>query len=257
MVDPRITGAIIARDEARHLGACLNALAWTDEQLVVLDARTRDASALIARARGARVVVHEFTTFPAQRNAALDRVATPWVLFVDADERATPALAGEVRRVIANGAPAAPVGYWVPRRNFIWKGWIRHGGWSPDYQLRLLKVAAAHYDEDRDVHELARLGGEAGHLREPLIHFNYDRIDQFFLKQRAYARLEAQRLARQGTRARPHNFVLQPLRELRRRLIDQAGYRDGWRGFALAGLLAGYTALTYAELTRATRRQEC
>lgn len=243
-----ITGAVIARDEAANLGACLDALSWTDARLVVVDARTRDASAEIARARGARVEIRAFSNFSAQRNLALDLVETAWVLFVDADERATPSLATEVRCRIAEDGPNAPVGYWVPRRNYIWGGWIRHGGWSPDYQLRLLRADRVRYDAGRDVHEVAALDGPGGFLHEPLIHYNYDRLGQFLVKQRAYSHLEARRLLRLGQRPRPRNFVLQPLREFRRRLVTLEGYRDGWRGFALSTLLAWYTLRTYVEM---------
>jgi glycosyltransferase involved in cell wall biosynthesis len=251
---PKIVGAVIARDEERHLDHCLESLAWTDQQLVVLDSRTTDRSAEVARARGAAVVSHPFTTFPAQRNAALaivqDELGGDWVLFVDADERTPPMLAAEVRAAISRSQPDAPVGYWVPRRNYIWRGWIRHGGWSPDHQLRLLRVNSARYDEQRDVHELAVLEGPSAQLAEPFIHFNYERIGQFLDKQRQYTRLEAQRLARAGQRARPQNFLLQPLREFRRRYVDLAGYRDGWRGALLCGLLAWYTFELYVELAR-------
>lgn len=243
-----VTGAIIARDEAAHLGACLDTLSWADDRLVVLDDRTADDSASIARSKGARVVERRFRTFPIQRNAALDLATTPWILFVDADERVTPSLAAEVRRAIVSPGEPAPAGYWIPRRNFIWGGWIRHGGWYPDYQLRLLNVGRARYDEQRDVHELVRLAGEDAYLSEALIHYNYDRLDQFFAKQRFYTSLEAERLARAGQRARPRNFALQPIRELRRRFVELEGWRDGWRGLLLATLLAWYTGVTYAKL---------
>lgn len=249
-----ITAAIIARDEEVHLGPCLDALDWTDERLVLLDSRTRDRSAAVAASRGARVETREFTTFPAQRNSALDRVSTPWVIFVDADERATPSLAAEARSRIDSAGPDAPVGYWIPRRNYIWGGWIRHGGWSPDYQLRLLKVDRVRYDEGRDVHELAVLDGTEGYLDEALIHYNYDRFQQFIAKQRAYCALDARRLVRAGFRPRPHNLVLQPAREFRRRYLTLEGRRDGWRGLVLSVLLAGYSAATYLEMARQLRR---
>ena len=248
MVGPAITAVVIARDEALHLGQCLDALRWADDRLVVLDSRTTDRSADIARERGVRVVVNDFSTFPAQRNAALGLVLTPWLLFVDADERTTAFFAAELRSAIARTDDAAPVGYWVPRRNFIWSGWIQHGGWFPDRQLRVLRVGRACYDEARDVHELVLLDGDTGRLRETLIHYNYDGLHQFLAKQRLYTTLEAQRLARNGIRAKPHNFVLQPLREFRRRFVELQGYHDGWRGLTLASLLSWYCFVTYVKL---------
>ena len=253
----RLIAAIIARDEEAQLPGCLASIAWADERLVVLDARTVDQSAEVARRHGASVVVRGFTTFPSQRNAVLDLLAgtsrADWVLFVDADERTPPALASEIRMVVNRSGEDAPVGYWIPRRNYIWGGWVRHGGWSPDHQLRLLKPGSARYDEGVDVHEVVKLAGAAGTLVEPFLHYNYDRLDQFLRKQRQYASLEARRLARQGIRPRPHNFVLQPYREFRRRYLELDGKRDGWRGLALCSLLAWFTAVTYADLARAPR----
>lgn len=214
-----------------------------------------DHTADVARSRGVPVVPKPFTSFPSLRNLALDLVETPWVLFVDADERVTPALADEVRAVIGRQGADAPVGYWIPRRNFIWGGWIRHGGWSPDYQLRLLQVVRARYDEGRDVHELVQLNGDAGYLSEPFLHYNYDNLSQFLAKQRSYSSLEAIRLAREQVRARPHSFILQPLREARRRLVELEGFHDGWRGFTLAALLAWYCGVGYVKLA-GTRRDE-
>jgi len=240
-METAITAAIIARDEAQHLGPCLRSVAWATERLVVLDQRTTDDSAVVAAAHGARVVERPFTTFPSQRNAALELVRTPWVLFIDADERVTPSLAREILERLADASVAAPVGYWIPRRNLIWGGWIRHGGWYPDYQLRLLRVGRARYDEQRDVHELVQIDGPTGVLSECLIHYNYATLAQFMRKQRQYSSLEAERLARADGRLRPHSLVLQPLREFRRRLITLAGYRDGWRGILLASLLSWFT----------------
>jgi glycosyltransferase involved in cell wall biosynthesis len=231
----------VARNEEAHLGHCLDSLSWTDARIVLLDSRTADGSARMSEVHGADVVSRPFQTFPIQRNAALELIRSrnlgEWVIFLDADERATGSLASEVRQVISENTGGAPVGYWIPRRNFIWGGLIRHGGWSPDYQLRLLRVDRARYDEKRDVHELVDLNGRPGYLREALIHYNYDTFQQFLRKQRHYARLEAQRLARQAVAPRPWTFILQPLRVFRRHFIQLNGYRDGWRGLALAVFL--------------------
>ena len=249
-VSDGLTAAIIARDEEHHLGACLDSLAWAGDRLVVLDDRTTDRSTDVARSRGVRVVHHRFRNFPTVRNEALSLVSTRWVFFVDADERSTSSLAAEIRSVIANQTVDAPVGYWVPRRNFIWGGWIQHGGWYPDYQLRLLRVDRARYDERRDVHEVVQLDGVSGYLAETLIHYNYDSVTRFLDKQRLYSTLDAERLAREGHRVRPHAFLLQPCREFLRRYVELEGRHDGWRGLALAALLAWYTAVTHAKLAR-------
>ena len=246
----RITAAIIARDEARHIGPCLDSLKWADETLVVLDTRSSDATADIAAARGARVVAHPFTTFPAQRNFALDQIRTEWVLFVDADERIDAALAAEVRASAERAEPDSPVGYWVPRRNIIWGKWIRGGGWYPDHQLRLLLVGKARYDDAKEVHEVVILDGAEGYLTRTLTHYNYETVGQFVAKQQAYSTLDAQTLYRKGVRPKPQNYVLQPIREFKRRFVEGRGYLDSPHGFVLAALLAYFNLAMYVKLTR-------
>jgi hypothetical protein len=248
----RVVGGVLARDEAEHLDRCLTTLDWTDSLLVMLDARATARCREVAQAHRAIVCCHTFQSFPTQRNAVLEQVRArglgDWVIFLDPDERASTQVAAEVRGRVAEMTPPSPVGYWIPRRNFIWGGWVRHGGWSPDYQLRLLRVDQATYDESRDVHELVKLTGPVGHLREPLIHYNYDTLGQFLSKQQQYARLEARRLGREARSTRLWAPLLQPLREFRRRYVELGGYRDGWRGLALAGLLAYFTGTTYGRL---------
>ncbi len=106
MPEPRISVLVVAKDEAHNLADCLAAAAWADERVVVVDATSRDATVEIARREADIVAVRVFDDFASQRNAALALATGDWVLSVDADERITPALAAEIRRVIAD--PDAP-----------------------------------------------------------------------------------------------------------------------------------------------------
>jgi (heptosyl)LPS beta-1,4-glucosyltransferase len=173
-----------------------------------------------------------------------------WVFFVDADERATPELAQEVRLAVGQ---AGFDGWWVPRKNYIFGAWIRHAGWYPDHQLRLLRRAKARYDERREVHELVELDGEAGYLRSHLIHYNYSTVGEFRRKQGSYTDYEARMLLDAGQRAKPWNFLLQPLRQFWWRYVTLQGYKDGWRGLLLSVLMAYYELVRYWRLWRLQR----
>jgi len=239
---PGITGAVLARDEAAFIGPCLASLGWADAVLVLVDDRTADATAEIARQHTDQVRVVPFESFPRFRNRALALAQTEWVFFVDADERVPRALAAEARDAVARAAADGTAGYWVPRRNRIRGQWVRGAGWSPDYQLRLLRRTAARYAPGGLVHEVAALDGPAGWLREPLIHLNYDTLAEFVAKQRRYAALEAETRWRQGERVRARAYLGQPAREFWRRYVTLGGRRDGALGLLLAAYL-GYAAL--------------
>lgn len=234
---PGLSVAILARDNEDQIADCLNSLSWADERIVMLDTRSRDHTAAIAASLGARVVTHPFTDFAAQREFGLTLPACEWLFYVDSDERGTPALGEEIRRVTAEGTA---VGWWVPRRNLIWGREIRHGGWYPDHQLRLLQIGRAHYDPEREVHEVVTLDGPEGHLREPLWHHNYRTVGQFLAKQRQYVAYEAAILYKRGVRPRARTFIAQPLREFWRRYVRLEGYKDGLHGLALCLLVAYY-----------------
>jgi glycosyltransferase involved in cell wall biosynthesis len=234
----KLTAAVIARDEAAHIGPCLDSLAFADERLVLLDAATRDATASIAHARGARVEARAFDNFAAQRDAALARARGEWVLFVDADERVTDPLRTEILATIDR--PEGRRGFWIPRHNVLLGRIVRHAGWYPDYQLRLLERAAAHFDPLRPVHEEALVDGPVGHLRAPLLHFNYASLGEFVRKQERYCQLDAERWRLQYGRPRRRAVVGQPLREFWRRYVTLRGYREGWLGLVLCALLGYY-----------------
>jgi hypothetical protein len=249
---PSVTVAVIARDEERNIAACLQTLDWADERLVLVDAATRDRTREEARRCGARVEERAFDTFAAQRDAALDLARSEWVLFVDADERVSAHLAQEICRAISQ--PGAQDGYWIPRHNYILGRRVRGAGWYPDYQLRLLRRTAAHFDPSRSVHELALLDGPAGYLVTPFEHYSHPTLRDFAIKQKRYTRLAAEDWLRAHGRPRLRALVGQPLRELWRRYITLRGYQDGPLGLALCLILSWYAARTIVLARRLARR---
>lgn len=235
---PRLTAAVLARDEERDLPDCLQSLRFADEVLVLVDAATRDGTRDIARSHAARVEERQFENFATQRDAALALASGEWVLFVDADERVTPALQQEVLLRIAE--PQGCRGFWIPRDNYLLGRVIRNAGWYPDYQLRLLERAAVHYDPARVVHELPLVDGPVGHLSAPFVHYNYRTLRDFVRKQERYCHLDAQRWLITYGRPRRRAILGQPLREFWRRFVTLRGYREGPLGLLLSVLLAWY-----------------
>jgi hypothetical protein len=244
--------------EIEHIRPCFRSLeplvALTGaETLIVLDDEADAATEAVAREVAGRVVRSRFINFSAQRNKALSLASGDWVFFIDIDERCTRALSAEIGATVASGECA---GYRVPRRNIMFGHEVKHTGWWPDYQIRLLRHEGAHYDEAREVHEVPLLAGPICDLAEPLIHFNYRTWGQFLRKQRSYAPLEAAALYAQGARSRPRSLAGQPLREFKRRFFEYHGYQDGLLGLALSLAMAAYRAEVYRRLWLLERRRK-
>ncbi len=243
--------AILAKDVVKHIDDCVQSCAFADE-VVVFDTASSDGTQDVARAAGARVIDTPFVNFSQARNYALAHLDADWVFFVDADERVTPELADEVRRVISSDRIA---GWWVPRFNYIVGRVMKGAGWYPDYQLRLMLRERAHYDEAREVHELAIIDGEEGYLSEHLIHYNYESWAQFHAKQERYTRYGASTLTQEGVRAHPRHLLTRPGQEFWRRFVTWRGYRDGLHGLRLSLIMARYEQKKYWWMLQEQRRQ--
>ena len=242
---------VLTRNEEKHIRDCLASVReWADE-LLVLDSNSADRTAKIAQEMGARVQARAFDNYPNQRNAAIELARGDWIFFIDADERATPAVGQEMQSAILHSQCA---GFWIPRRNIIFGKEIRHTGWSPDYQPRVLRKGKARFDPAREVHELVQWDGEVGYLSEPLIHYNYETLAQFREKQIKYSRYEAQVWYSEGKRARWRGLIGQPVREFFRRYISLQGWRDGGHGLLLSALMA-YYALVRQQMLREMQNQ--
>lgn len=232
-----LAAIVLTLNEAEHLPDCLASLRSVTGRIVVIDSGSADDTVSIALAAGVEVRTREFDGYANQRNAAFALVPdAEWVLFLDADERLTPAGAAEMSSAVTTASRELSA-FWLPRRNVFFGREMYGGGWWPDYQCRLLRPCRASYDTTRQVHEVVVVDGESRKLREPMIHLNYASRREFIAKQRAYTlrRVEPDRT---GSLPRRRAYVSAPARELWRRFVGLRGYQDGLTGLFLAGVLA-------------------
>jgi (heptosyl)LPS beta-1,4-glucosyltransferase len=249
----RLIAIVLTYNESEHITDCLEALRFADARLV-FDSGSTDNTQALAKQAGAEVMVRPFDNYTGQRNAALEAVKdrAEWVLFVDADERVSPALAAEIQQAMTHPEIA---GWQIPRHNYLFGVLTRGAGWYPDYQTRLLRVGSAHYDRSRQVHEVVLLDGPLGTLKEPFIHYNYKDLSQFRAKQNKYVQYDAQMLYEQGVKPKFYTYFTQPLRHFWWRFVALKGYRDGWHGFRLSALMAWYEMRKYWVLRRLRRER--
>ena len=236
-----ISVVIAAHNEADQIEACVRSVAWAAEVLVVENDSADDTIA-IARAAGATVFSHPFRSIGAQRNAAIARAMHPWVLVLDADERATPALGAEIARRTASTAEA----YRVRRRNWFLGREIRHSGWNRDRPVRLFR-SHLRYDE-RPVHEHVITSAEPGMLDETLLHRPYANLGEYFEKLGRYSRDWAAQNHARGKRTSVLTLAIRPQARFVSTLILRGGWRDGWQGVVISVLAGVSVASKYAHL---------
>jgi len=213
----RVSLAMIVKNEAGHLGACLDSVAALGAQVVVVDTGSTDGTQEVALAHGATLIEAAWTgDFSAARNIALEHCTCPWVLVLDADERIAP----EDIPVIAAHIAAAPAcGYRMVTRNYTHERHLTdftvcatddphsHGfsGWFPSVKVRLFPLDERIRFSGR-VHELvnpALLALELPIVDSPVPVHHYP-------LERDEARIEAKRalyleLGEEKTRLEPEN----------------------------------------------------
>jgi len=233
---------IVTKNEEANIEAALDSVKDAAE-IVVIDSFSSDRTVEICRKYTDKVSRKEWEGYARQKQAAVDLAACQWVFILDADERVTPELKAEVINAIEENRYD---GFYVPRKNFFMGQCIRHGGWRPDYTLRLFKKKAGRV-EDREVHEKVIVNGSVSYLKTPLVHYTYNSVSDYLKRMDVYSTLAAKELTKNGVVPNFMDFLLRPLAAFIKMFFLRFGFMDGRYGLALAVLYSYYTFLKYAK----------
>jgi glycosyltransferase involved in cell wall biosynthesis len=235
---------VITLNEEANLARTLASVDWADE-IVVVDSGSTDRTREVAESFHAKFYVEPWKGFAAQKNSALAKATSDWVLSLDADEEVDPGLAEEIRSVLA--ANPSVTGFWVPRKNFFLGRWIKHGGFYPDPKLRLLRRGAGQF-EDRPVHEDIRLDGATARLQNHLLHHAYPTLDSYIEHMNRYSSLGAEMVAAKGARGFSFlDIVVRPKLTFLYNYFLRLGFLDGREGLLLHAYHATYVSWKYAK----------
>ncbi len=256
-----VSVVVLTKNEEANIQGCLDALRAFGEVFVV-DSASTDATVLLSRQSGARVVAFAWNgCYPKKKQWALDNLpfTYPWVLYVDADEIVTPSLAQEIDSVVRDGPRHS--GYWVELDYVFEDQVLRHGHRAR--KVVLLRRARARFPVVDDLeaenmwevegHYQPVVDGATGRLRCRLVHHDADSLFHYFERHNRYSDWEAStrsrraaatavdvassrktlkllfaRLPFQGALAFVHSYVA------------KAGFMDGRAGFDFAIARAFY-----------------
>jgi glycosyltransferase involved in cell wall biosynthesis len=242
----RLSVTIIVRDEENNIRRTLDSVRWADE-IIVLDSGSADRTVEICREYTDKVFHQDWLGYAGQKNAAIDRATGDWVLSLDADEPIEAALTEEIKRIISS--PEAVDGYRIPRKTFFLGKWIRHGGWYPDYNLRLFRRGKGRFEE-RAVHESIRVEGAIGTTEHAIEHYAYPDLASYLSSINRYSSLAVSVMEQRGVsrfQASWINILLRPVLTFLLKYVLRFGFLDGKHGLVLNLFHASYVFAKYAK----------
>ena len=238
-----LTIIIAAKNESRNIRDCVQSASFADE-VIVLDSGSSDGTQQLAQEAGAHVVSTDWPGYGPQQSRGIALAKSEWVLSLDADERISPALQAEVLSAIRSNQAD---GYRLPRLSSLCGTFIHHGGWRPDYTLRLVKREKAGFT-DHFLHAHMTVNGSKADLHERLIHYSYRDLDDVLEKLNRYASGNAKDLDNKGVKGSLGKAIAHGFWAFVRTYVFRAGFLDGRYGFILAVYNAESTYYKYLKL---------
>ncbi|HXA53592.1 MAG TPA: glycosyltransferase family 2 protein [Solirubrobacteraceae bacterium] len=230
-----VTLCISTHNAAPVLRGCIESAAQWVSEIVVVDMESEDGTLEIARSFGARIVeVPAAGWAEPGRQSGIDAATQPWILVLDADERAAPGLRGVLARYVERADIA---GVRLPRQNFQFGWWAPRSGIWPDWQLRLFRRERTTWPAVW-THAGPRVEGQVERaptrVENAIVHHSYDSIHAWMAAANRYTDHEADRLTKAGRRASLPRLFAVPVARFVQDYLAKRGFRGGRYGLAVA-----------------------
>jgi exosortase/archaeosortase family protein len=147
IVNGQFSFIIITYNEEIHLPRLLASIKNMEAPVFILDSGSTDNTIAIAKNYGATILQHAFENHPKQWDFALKNfeIKTPWVICLDADQTVTPELNERLRNFKDEDYKNSD-GIYFNRKNFFKGRWIKYGGYSPFYLLKMIRFGVGYSD---------------------------------------------------------------------------------------------------------------
>ncbi len=242
---PKISAVVVCYNEEDNIERCLKSLLWADE-IVVIDSFSTDRTVELCKKFTKRLYQREWPGFIQQKSYAVSLAKNKWVFSLDSDEVVTQELRDEIlARLLADKDKID--GYYVKRHSFHLGRWINHGGWYPDYKLRLFKKSEVVCGGENP-HDKYFVNGKTARLDGEIEHYTYRNISDQLTTIDKFSDISADGLFRKGSRFTLVKMFFKPPIKFFETYIYKLGFLDGLAGLVIAVLSSYYIFVKYAKL---------
>jgi glycosyltransferase involved in cell wall biosynthesis len=225
-----LTAVVLNHLPAKLLKSTLKSVSFADEVIIIHDPRESRLQRITSQAK---VFTRPLKSFASQRNFALKKASSDWVLFIDSDETVSNDLKQEINRAIKS---ASHQGYLLPRQDIVLGKTLRYGETGQTMLLRLAKKSAGKFS--RSVHEKWILKGRVGELKNPLYHFKNNLVSDFIKRIILYSPIDSHSLLKENKPFSYFSLIFKPPVKFVYNYIVRRGIQDGLLGLFHAYLMS-------------------
>jgi glycosyltransferase involved in cell wall biosynthesis len=237
----KISAIVIAKDSDKVIEECLKSLKFCDE-IIVIDAGSRDKTKSIAEKFGAKVLNFEPDDYAGSRNFGLKAASNNWILYVDTDERVSQDLAREIKREIKNTKYNA---FKLRRKNF----YLGKNEWPKVEKLERLFKKDHLRNWYGKIHESPVVEGKIGTLKGFLYHYTHQDLTSMLNKTIEWSKIEADlRFKANHPKMNALRFIRVMTTAFLNSYIKQGGFRVGIAGLVESIYQSYSIFVTYARL---------
>ena len=235
---------------------CIKSAQLLTNKVIIIDMYSTDNTIDLARKMGAKIYLFpKFFYVEPAREFGINKADTDWVFLLDSDERITQELSREIRNSIFDDRQKKSIitAYKIPRKNVFGKvKWLRYGGWSPDYQIRLINKNFFR-TWPKEIHSTPIISGKNGYLQNCIIHYFHGNLETMVKKTIVFEDIESNLLFKAKKKVKTSTFFRKFLGELFRRVIEHLGFLDGEIGIIESIYQAFSKTITYIYLYEKSR----
>ncbi len=229
----KLSIVILTFNSQKHLSKVLNSCRFANEVLIVDSGSTDNTLDIANTFKNTNIVHQKWLGFGKQKQAGVEVCSNEWIFVLDSDEIITDALKDEILNM-----DFTCKAYFVPRLNYFFGKAIKHCGLYPDATLRLFDKNFAKFSQDK-VHEKVETKEKTDILKNHMLHFAYENIEEFIAKQNRYSSL--------NKKNRILKAIFSPHWTFFKIYFLRLGFLEGWHGFVIAKLYAQYTFWKYVK----------
>lgn len=240
-----IAAVVIIMNAENTLERCLASLSWCDE-IIVVDSGSTDSTEKIARKYTDKFFYNRWKGYSEQKNFAVSLTNSEWIINLDSDERLSTSSSEEIKIAIKKQDIN---GYYFPMKTWYFGRCLKHGGFYPDYHLRLFRRNAGMFKSYFfNVHEGVAVKGKLEYLKSAIEHEAYTNLSQYFKKFNNYTTLEAEGYFKHGRIPYGYDLLIKPAQRFLKNYLLKLGFLDGIQGFLACSLASMYIFAVYLKL---------